>query len=115
MHALGAELHNRLGTLAGHLAKVGPSLDCAVGAYNQAVGSFGSRVLVSARRLEAHRVARDARRPAQVERQARSIVVHEPTRRPSLSSRGTPTPPDGVARWNSPALAHSIRHSRGDD
>ncbi len=47
-----SELHERLGKLADHLAKVGRGLDSAVKAYNQAVGSYGSRVLVSARRLE---------------------------------------------------------------
>ena len=47
-----AELHERLTTMAEHLAKVGRGLDSAVTAYNKAVGSYGSRVLVSARRLE---------------------------------------------------------------
>jgi DNA recombination protein RmuC len=46
------ELHERLATMAEHLAKVGRGLDSAVSAYNKAVGSYGSRVLVSARRLE---------------------------------------------------------------
>jgi DNA recombination protein RmuC len=47
-----SELHERLSTMAEHLAKVGRGLDSAVTAYNKAVGSYGSRVLVSARRLE---------------------------------------------------------------
>ena len=47
-----SELHERLSTMADHLAKVGRGLDSAVSAYNKAVGSYGSRVLVSARRLE---------------------------------------------------------------
>jgi DNA recombination protein RmuC len=78
VHELGAELHKRLGTFAGHLAKVGRSLDGAVGAYNEAVGSFESRVLVQARRLEEHGVAGEIGSPAQIERQARSIDAHEP-------------------------------------
>lgn len=48
---LGRELHRRLGTFAGHLAGLGRSLDRSVTAYNEAVGSLESRVMVSARRL----------------------------------------------------------------
>lgn len=48
----GRELHHRLGTMTGHLAKVGRSLDSSVAAFNDAVGSLQSRVMVSARRFE---------------------------------------------------------------
>ena len=48
---IGGDLHARLVTWAGHLAKVGASLDAAVGHYNKAVGSLESRVLVSARQF----------------------------------------------------------------
>ena len=51
IHRLGRELHERLGTLGGHLDKVGRSLGAAVTSYNQAVGSLETRVLVSARRF----------------------------------------------------------------
>lgn len=49
--ATGRELHQRLGTLGGHLTKVGSSLEASVRAYNQVVGSLESRVLVTARRF----------------------------------------------------------------
>ena len=75
VHELGAELHKRLGTFAGHLAKLGRSLDGAVGSYNEAVGSFESRVLVQARRLEEHGVSGSLESPAQIERQTRSVAV----------------------------------------
>lgn len=50
--ALGRSLHERLGTLAGHFAKLGKSLENAVGHYNAAVGSYETRVLGSARKFE---------------------------------------------------------------
>ena len=51
IHELGRELHERLGTMGGHLDRLGRSLTSAVGAYNKAVGSLETRVLVSARRF----------------------------------------------------------------
>jgi DNA recombination protein RmuC len=38
------ELHRRLGTFAGHLQGVGSALGGAVGSFNRAVGSWGSKV-----------------------------------------------------------------------
>jgi DNA recombination protein RmuC len=51
IHAIGRELYTRLATMGGHLSKLGSSLSGAVGAYNRAVGSLESRVLVSARKF----------------------------------------------------------------
>ncbi|HUL96688.1 MAG TPA: DNA recombination protein RmuC [Usitatibacter sp.] len=49
---LGQELHKRLSDMADHLARVGRSLEGATASYNAAIGSFESRVLVSARRFK---------------------------------------------------------------
>jgi DNA recombination protein RmuC len=51
VHALGRELHGRLGTLAGHLISLGTGLERAVQSYNHTVRSMETRVLVSARRF----------------------------------------------------------------
>ena len=50
--ALGKDLYDRLATFAGHLNEVRKRLDGAVQSYNQAAGSFESRVLVTARRMK---------------------------------------------------------------
>ena len=49
---LGSEFYERLATFADRLDDVRKRLDGAVQAYNEAAGSFESRVLVSARRLK---------------------------------------------------------------
>lgn len=49
--ALGRELYRRITDMGGHWEKVGKGLANAVQAYNRAVGSLESRVLVSARRF----------------------------------------------------------------
>jgi len=58
---LGRELHRRLETFAGHLDRVGARLRGAVGAYNDAAGSFEHRVLPGARRLAEHGVVSSER------------------------------------------------------
>ena len=57
--SLGRELYDRLGVFAGHFAKVGRGLDTAVGAFNQAVSSFETRLLVTARKFPEHGVTND--------------------------------------------------------
>jgi len=74
IHRLGRDLHDRLGTLGGHLDRVGRSLNTAVTSYNQAVGSLESRVLVTARRFTDLEVTDDdLPSPRQVEAGARSV------------------------------------------
>jgi len=61
---LGRELYDRLATFAGHLNEVRKRLDGAVQSYNQAAGSFESRVLVTARRLKDLKVTTAEELPA---------------------------------------------------
>ncbi|HWH46040.1 MAG TPA: DNA recombination protein RmuC [Thermoleophilaceae bacterium] len=73
---LGRDLYERLGKLAGHFSKLGRSLDSAVKTYNDAVGSYESRVLVTARKFEEHGASADGRSldaPDQVERTTRTL------------------------------------------
>ena len=56
---VGRELYQRLGTLGGHTAKVGRSLQSSVEAYNAMVGALESRVLVTARRMQSLEIVQD--------------------------------------------------------
>jgi DNA recombination protein RmuC len=54
---LGRELHGRLARLSALLANLGRRMNGAVGAYNEAVGSYEARVMPAARRLADHGAA----------------------------------------------------------
>ena len=47
----GRELHNRLGTLAGHISKLGRSIQSSVSDYNKFLGTLERRVIPSTRKL----------------------------------------------------------------
>jgi DNA recombination protein RmuC len=58
---LGKELHARLATMGGHVARMGRNLELATGAYNAFVGSLESQVMTQARRFEALEVSSGAK------------------------------------------------------
>ncbi|HYJ53309.1 MAG TPA: DNA recombination protein RmuC [Allosphingosinicella sp.] len=58
---LGKELHSRLATMGGHVAKLGRNLELATGAYNAFVGSLETQVMTQARRFEALEVSSGAK------------------------------------------------------
>ena len=109
---LGQELHARLGSMAGHLDRVGRSLGASVAAYNQAMGSLEGRVLVSARRFaELGVTSEPLEAPRQVEAVPRSpaapeltaldgvpTALDDPTIDELLAEQATPEPVDHPAR-----------------
>jgi DNA recombination protein RmuC len=83
VHRLGRSLFDRITTLADHFSKLGSALGSAVTAYNRAVGSLESRVLVSARRLAELGVSgSDLETPAQVEVAPRQVSYSIPVTEP---------------------------------
>jgi DNA recombination protein RmuC len=74
------ELHGRLGRFVAPLAKVGRQLDSATAAYNEAVGSFDTRVMPQVRRIEQAGAAseRDVSAPPSIEIAARTITARPP-------------------------------------
>ncbi|MGH8919841.1 MAG: DNA recombination protein RmuC, partial [Actinomycetes bacterium] len=78
VHELGRELHSRLATMGGHVAKLGRQLGGAVDAYNSTVRSLESRVLVTARRFtELEVVSTELGEPEQVESSPRIVQAIE--------------------------------------
>jgi DNA recombination protein RmuC len=71
------ELHQRLGRFVTPLAKAGRQLDSAVSAYNEAVGSFDTRVIPQVRRIEQAGAAseRQVEAPPALEITARAIAA----------------------------------------
>jgi DNA recombination protein RmuC len=86
--ALGREVYDRLGTLGGHVDKLGRSLSSAVDSYNSAVASLESRVLVSARKMRDLDVT-DSKlaSPQSVEASVRPLAAPELLDSPDTSSR----------------------------
>jgi DNA recombination protein RmuC len=75
---LGRELYKRLATMGAHVGKLGKSLDGAVKAYNETVGSLERQVLVQARRFEKHGIT--GVEPPElhpIQRQARPLAAAE--------------------------------------
>jgi DNA recombination protein RmuC len=93
---LGRDLYDRIGLLAGHLDRVGGSLGTAVTAYNRAVGSLDSRVLVTARRLHDLGIGDSApQTPRHLDTAPRSPALLDPVI--PLPAAAPPAPPRPAA------------------
>ena len=78
VNELGRELYKRLATMGTHVGRLGKSLDGAVKAYNETVGSLERQVLVQARRFERHGISGIEPPELQpVERQTRALAAAE--------------------------------------
>jgi DNA recombination protein RmuC len=76
--ALGRELYKRLSTMGAHVGRLGKSLDGAVKAYNETVGSLERQVLVQARRFERHGITGVEQPELQpIQRQTRPLAAAE--------------------------------------
>ena len=100
------ELHRRLGRFSEPLAKLGRQLDSAVGAYNEAVGSFEHRVAPQVRRIEALGASseREVLAPGAVESGARPLTARlqsDPRERPGPAL--VTAPPAGPSEAGEPA------------
>jgi DNA recombination protein RmuC len=75
---LGRELYKRLATMGAHVGRLGKSLDGAVKAYNETVGSLERQVLVQARRFERQGITGIEPPELQpIERQTRALTAAE--------------------------------------
>jgi DNA recombination protein RmuC len=88
---LGKQLYERVATLAGHWNEVGVRLDKAVESYNKAIGTFESRVLVSARKFRDLKVTPEEVEIAALEPLAREARMIQPSLLP-------PAPPEAEAQ-----------------
>jgi len=76
--ALGRELYKRLGTMGGHLDKLGRAITSTVTSYNKTIGSLERQVLVSARRMNDLGVVTDElSEPTPVEDSVRPMTAAE--------------------------------------
>ncbi len=75
---LGRDLYKRLSVMGTHMSKLGKSLDRAVTAYNETVGSLERQVMSQARKFERHGIAGiEAPDLDPIERRARQLTAAE--------------------------------------
>lgn len=102
VHQLGRDLYERLSRVSSHLEGLGRAINGSVTAYNRAVGSLESRVLVSARRFRDLKVTDDELRSPQP-----LSEVTKPLTAPELLAEDEPVAIEGIPgreRWTRRAV-----------
>jgi DNA recombination protein RmuC len=96
----GRELHRRLGRFLEPFSKLGRQLDSAVGAYNEAVGSFEGRVIPQVRRIEEAGAGsdREVLAPGAIETAPRTVTARAGGEGDVLSPLPTPASREEPAR-----------------
>ncbi|HEX2252522.1 MAG TPA: DNA recombination protein RmuC [Thermoanaerobaculia bacterium] len=114
---LGRQLHERLRVFLDHLARVGTSLDRAVAAYNGAVGSLESRVLVSARRFHELGAASgdELERAEPVDPRPRALALEPPAAETSGPDVARPGPDQPAAAVLLEGVADPADHPAGGE
>ncbi|MBX6388539.1 MAG: DNA recombination protein RmuC [Frankia sp.] len=103
VYELGRELYSRLGTLGGHVDRLGSALGRAVREFNATVGSLESRVLVPARRLAEMRVVEDElASPRPVDTPVRTASARELLPGPPAGEPGGAGPATGAVAAGEP-------------
>jgi DNA recombination protein RmuC len=95
------ELHARLARFVTPLAKVGRQLDSAVGAYNEAIGSFEHRVIPQVRRIEQAGASseRDVLAPPALEITARALTARGEPGAGESPAHPAPPRPDELSEF----------------
>ncbi len=112
---LGRSLHERLGKLAEHFSKLGRSLAAAVDHYNSAIGTYETRVLISARKFEDLKATPQAATIPPLEPIDRAPRLHQsppPTANtPPISHRqsGVPHPAQRAIHPRPPSTVRRLR------
>jgi DNA recombination protein RmuC len=101
---LGRELYERIRVLVGHLNAVGKNLDRAAVAYNDAVGSMETRVLVTARKFKELGAATgpDLDVPHAVDARTRALQAPETEPGDDASARGEDDASEGGSGMQQP-------------
>ena len=105
---LGKTMHERLSKLADHFAKLGKSLDSAVGHYNSAIGSYETRVLTTARKFEELEVV------AEKDALADIIPVDKTARLPMAQAPAEEPKPEDDSKKKAGFAADALRSALGE-